>query len=279
MSDLWVVVRSRNDAWVIKETLEGLATQSLEHKLLILDNQSTDGTAEIGQHYADIFVTIPAGSYRPGKVLNQALELITGDLVVFINSDCTPQDPHCLEHLLRPFDEAAVGATFGRQLPRPDCYPIFVRDTEETYGDGSRQKYWRHCFSMACSAVRRSAWEPLRFREELGYSEDVDFTWRLRQAGGQIRYAPQAQVMHSHNYTVEEYARRQRGEGRADAQIFSWDPWNSSWPRYTGMPLVRQILGDWRFCAKRGEWEWLWRCIPYRVRGSLARRAGFLDKS
>lgn len=59
--------------------------------------------------------------------------------VAFLNSDCTPLDEHWLEYLLASFSEG-VAAVFGRQVPRPDCKPLFAKDTEDTFGDGERQK-------------------------------------------------------------------------------------------------------------------------------------------
>jgi rhamnosyltransferase len=273
---LWVALRSFNDAWIIRRTLEALKTQSVEHKLLILDNASSDGTAEIGREYADLFVNVPSGSYVPGKVLNQAMELTEGDFVVFLNSDCPPQDAHCLERLIRPFDDVQVAATFGCQMPHADCYPIFARDTDDTFGDGSRQKYWKHCFSMAISAVRRSDWEARPFREDIQYSEDIEFTWAQVQRGQKVAYAADARVLHSHNYSIAQYAKRQAGEGKAEAAFFEWSRWQTTFWRYTLLPTLRQIAKDWIYCAKRKQWAWLLWAPAYRIRGAIARRRAFL---
>ena len=147
-----------------------LHEQDETFELICLDNQSEDGTVEELQKYTDRIVNIPKGSYIPGRALNLGMELTQGEFVVFLNSDCTPQNKSWLGKLLAGFNgSTGVAAVFGRQIPRPDCYPIFVKDTEDTYGDGSRQKYWKHCFSMASSAISRSVWESMRFSEKLRY--------------------------------------------------------------------------------------------------------------
>jgi len=128
---------------------------------------------------------------------------------------------------------------------------------------------------MASSAVRRSVWEKLPFREDLLYSEDIDWTWRLKQHGYGVGYAPLSVVEHSHNYSLKQFYKRQRGEGQADAEIFEWDSWSASPLRYSLLPCLRQTLADWRFCAARGEWEWLFWAPLYRLAQMIGRGQGF----
>lgn len=271
---VWVVVRSWNDAWIVEETLQGIRRQTVPARILVMDNESTDGSPDIVRRYADLLGPVPAGTYVPGRVLNRAMELTDGEFVVFVNSDCPPQNDRWLAEILSAFADA-TGAVFSRQTSRPDCYPIFVRDTEDTFGDGVLQARWRHCFSMASSAVRRSVWEKIPFRNDLSYSEDIDWTWRIKQHGYDVEYAPLSVVEHSHNYSVKQFWKRQRGEGQADAQIFEWDDWSGSRLRYSILPCLRQVVADWRFVAKRGEWGWLFWAPLYRLAQMHGRRRGF----
>lgn len=251
----FVVMRSHNDMPLIAETLSRLHEQDRAFELVCLDNESTDGTVEEVRKYTKRIVNIPAGTYVPGRVLNLGMEQSQGRFVVFLNSDCTPQNTWWLSSLLRGFDrDDRVAAVFGRQIPRDDCHPLHAKDTEDTYGDGERQKYWRHCFSMASSAISRSVWESMPFNEDLQYSEDIDWTWRARQEGYTIRYVPESVVMHSHNYTLGQLFRRHAGEGQAEAAIFDWSRWDRSLLRYSVMPLARQVLSDWKYCVSQGRW-------------------------
>lgn len=276
--DVWVVMRAHNDMPVITRTLDMLARQTLPHRLLVMDNESSDGTLEAVRERAGLIITVPAGTYVPGRVINQAMAATDGDIVVFLNSDCTPRDENSLARLTAALEaEPEAAAVFGRQDPRPDCHLLQIKDTEETYGDGSRQRYWRHCFSMASSAIRRRAWEQMPFSEAIQYSEDIDWTWRARQAGWKIIYAADSGVFHSHNYTWSQFRRRHYGEGRAEAVIFDWQPWERTLLRYSLLPYVRQVASDSVYCLKRGRLDWLAYSPLYRLAQLLGRRAGFLD--
>lgn len=270
-----VIMRCHNDMPLLAQTLAMLEKQDHPYRLIALDNASTDGSRQELKRYAHQLVHIPAGEYVPGRVLNQGVALAQSDIVVFLNSDCTPLNERWLSNLLAGFADERVGAVFGRQMPRPDCLPWYARDTEETYGDGRNQARWRHCFSLASSALRRSLWEALPFDESLQYSEDIDMSWRLRQAGYDIRYVADSVVVHSHNYTLKQFWKRHYGEGMAEAQIFEWSPWQRHWLRYSLMPFVRQVERDVRWCAERGLLRQAWQAPGVRLAQMLGRRAGF----
>lgn len=272
----FVVMRSHNDMPIISETLARLHDQDHQFELVCLDNESDDGTVEELRKYTDQIVNIPKGTYIPGRVLNLGMELSQSEKVVFLNSDCTPQNKSWLRNLLLGFgDNDRIAAVFGRQVPRLNCLPLFAKDTENTYGDGSLQKYWRHCFSMASSAISRSVWKSEKFNENIQYSEDIEWTWRARQRGYSIQYVPNSVVMHSHNYTLGQFYRRHYGEGKAEAVIFEWTKWDSSLIRYSLLPYVRQVLSDWNYCLPKAQCRAALYSPVLRLSQMLGRRQGF----
>lgn len=273
-----VVVRANNDLPLIEYTLNELAKQDAEIRLAAFDNASTDGTLEMLEKHGANIHHVPKGTYIPGCVINDAMEATESEIVVFINSDCIPQSTDALSNLVRAIEkDTNNAAAFGRQIPHPDCWSLYAKDTEDTYGDGSRHKYWKNCFSMAFSAVRRSVWQELPFRTDIQYSEDIDWTWRARQKGFNIQYAAECAVMHSHNYTWKQFYKRQFGEGKADAQIFEWTPWEKTWWRYSVLPFGRQCLSDARYFLARGKFLSLPSSPYLRTAQLLGRWNGFQE--
>lgn len=273
-----VVIRSHNDMPIIRDTLEALAIQDVPLRLTAFDNASNDGTRELLAEHTDRIHHVPAGTYVPGRVLNEAMEATENEIVVFINSDCIAQHATAVRALVDGFrGDPNIAAVFGRQIAHPDCWAVYEKDTEDTYGDGSRQQYWKHCFSMAFSAIRRSVWRDLPFRTEIQYSEDIDWTWRARQRGHAIRYVQDGMVMHSHNYTWKQFYKRQFGEGKADAQIFAWSTWERSWWRFALLPFGRQCVSDLRYFLKRGKLLAIPTSPYFRIAQLLGRWAGFKE--
>lgn len=270
-----IVIRARNDMPLIRKTIAGLKTQNMAFRVFAFDNASTDGTREELARFADKLIDVPV--YVPGKVLNHGMRVSDSPLVVFLNSDCIPTHPEWLERLVAAHNGDRCAAVFGRQIPRADCIDIFVKDTEDTFGDGSRQQYWKHCFSMASSAVSRRIWADHPFREDIQYSEDIDWTWRMRQLGFTVNYAAASVVEHSHNYTAREFYRRQYGEGKAEAAIFTWTDWEKSWLRYSALPFLRQVIADYRYAISHHRPGLFFQSPLYRMMQLLGRRKGFLE--
>ncbi len=271
-----IVMRSRNDLETIEQTLESVKAQkSRNFELLNFDSQSTDGTLEIIKKHnkpENIFTNDPA-NYVPGKVLNHAVAQCSGKYIVFLNSDATPMDPYWLYNIVDPLAHTNIGATFGRQSPRPDSRALFAKDTDRAFGDGSIAANWVHFFSMANSACRKEIFYTFKFDETLKYSEDIEWSLRLKKAGFEIQYASNAIVRHSHNYTFKESFKRHYGEGYAERLIFNSEEISSNPIRYWMLPMIKEIMTDLylgfdkgsldaclhsiplRFCQKYGRWR------------------------
>ena len=201
---LSLIVRSFNDEGCIRRTLEMLRRQSREAELIVFDSGSTDGTLEIVRSFKpDRLVNGRAGDYLPGRVVNEAARIASGDVLVFNNSDCVPLDESWLEKLVRPLEEGdgTVAAAFANQLPRPDAFALVRKDNERAFGDGSIAAKWKFFFSLASSAIPRKLLLERPFNPEFRYSEDVEWAHRMALEGRKLVYVPEARVEHSHNYT------------------------------------------------------------------------------
>ena len=272
-----IVMRSYNDIDVIKDTLGMLARQRLQgFELWNFASKSSDGTLEVIRDFNDpdrILVNDPA-NYNPGRILNEAVTTVEADIIVFLNSDATPCDEYWLEKLIEPLADPSVGAVFGRQQARNDCRSLFVKDTERAFGDGAESAAWVHFFSMATSAARSSVLRRFRFEQAIQYSEDIEWSYRLRRGGFRIQYVADSVVSHSHNYSLSQSWRRHFGEGVADAFIFSGREINRSWWRCFLMPFGMETLRDMRWAVAKKSPDALFHSIPLRFAQKWARWRG-----
>ena len=207
-------------------------------------------------------------------MLNEAVAATGGDILVFLNSDATPENEDWLQQLIAPLRDTACGASYGRQTPRPDCRSLFVKDTERAFGDGRVSAGWLHFFSMANSAVRRELLESHPFDTAIQYSEDIDWSYRMRNLGHGIVYVPDAPAMHSHNYTLGQSYRRHYGEGKAEAWIFRNGELSTSFLRYCLLPLGREVLRDLGWAVRRTSMDALLYSVPLRATQKWGRWQG-----
>jgi len=263
-----IIMRSCNDSDVIRGTLEMVRAQTYNnYELWNFDSTSTDGTLEIIREYNKperILLNDPA-SYNPGRVLNASVAATYGEVLVFLNSDATPQSNDWLARLIAPLQDPGIGACYGRQMPRSDCRSLFIKDTERAFGDGSTAAGWLHFFSMANSAVRRDLLEKYPFETDIQFSEDIEWSWRMRNLGHRIVYVPEAAAMHSHNYSLRQSYRRHFGEGKAEAWIFRHGELRTSFLRYCFLPLGREILRDLHWALQHASLDALLHSLPLRT--------------
>ncbi|MGI6356557.1 MAG: glycosyltransferase [Lentisphaerae bacterium] len=270
-----VVIRSHNDRIFIDRTLDGLRRQTqTDFEVIFCDDNSTDGTAEVIAEWPDALRLPPEeGGYVPGKVLNRAVRAASGDIVVFNNADAIITHDEWLANLTRPFDDQAVAATFARQDPRPDAWPMVQRDHARAFGDGRVAANWRHFFSLASAAARRHLLLEQPFDERLQYSEDIEWSWRMKRLDWKISYVPDAVAEHSHNYEPAALWKRFYNEGLADAAIFDDSPnLLRAFRRW-----LAETARDYAFCLQQGSWKGLLSAPAYRFRQKFAHYCGLRD--
>ncbi|MBV9462603.1 MAG: glycosyltransferase [Verrucomicrobiae bacterium] len=281
LPEVSVVIRSHNDAGLIGRTLAEVDRQKYPHRIqrIHIDNDSTDGTREAIEKFGyGRLLHVPAGEYVPGRVLNQGMEECSDPWVVFLNSDAPPTHAEWLQELMTAaVSRPKIGAAFSRQIPRPDCEAVYAHDYDRCFGPNRESDRWPHFFSMVSSVVNREAWEQHRFREDLQYSEDEEWTYRLKRNGWEIQYAERSVVEHSHNYTFAQAYRRKYGEGFALPNSTDRGPGDFGFVRSVVLGVARDAIRDFQYCSRQGRLaEWLHACAIRYAQRSGARR-GFLD--
>jgi GT2 family glycosyltransferase len=213
---LSVVIVAWNNAAELREHLPAVARElGPGDKLIVVDNDSTDDSAAVARELAPgaRVVALPRNvGFAAGA--NRGAEAATGDLVVFLNPDATPQ-PGFGEAIRRPLTDGrgwaawmgavtaeggAIVNTLGGVLHftgiawaggAGDPRPPRVEAGEVTFLTG------------ACLACPRPTWERIGgFGERYFlYHEDVDVSLRLRLEGGRIGMEPAAVVDHAYEFS------------------------------------------------------------------------------
>lgn len=263
-----IVIRSKNDILYIARTFEAILKQKFtDFEILNFDSGSDDGTWEIIQKYnPDKSWRIKADDYVPGKVLNQAVNKAQGKIIVFNNSDCIPLNDDWLGKLIEPLlssEADKISAVFCNQIARPDAFALVRKDNMRAFGDGSVSATWEHFFSLASSAALRERLQEYPFREDIQYSEDVDWAWRMKNINFETSYVSDAKVEHSHNYSLSELKKRFYNEGVAEGQIYNLK--KTFWRGFF-FPWLAETSRDIIYLLKTGKILVLPRAIVYRIR-------------
>lgn len=194
-----VVIRTKNEAKWIGQCLFAASNQSLvDYEIIVVDNESTDGTFEIAKAYDIKLLDISDEDFSYGHALNLGIEAASGRYVAILSGHCIPCDNYWLAKLLANFQDPAVAGVYGRQEPMPDTNNFDKRDLWTTFGIERRVQRKDYFFHNANSMIRRSVWEKYPFDEELNGLEDRMWAKHVLAEGYVIVYEPAASVNHHH---------------------------------------------------------------------------------
>lgn len=274
-----LIMRCFNEAWALPGTLRALNEQDYpgEIELIVVDSGSTDGSRDILQTYQPAhLVVLEPGTYVPGRALNQGFKLASHEWVVLLSSDAQPADTRWLSTLLKTaMQTPQLGVAFCRQIPRPDCKPIFVHDYDRCFGPNRESARWEHFFSLVSCALKKSVWLQHPFREDLQFAEDDEWSRRLKKHQLHIVFAEQSIVVHSHNYTPQQARIRTRGDSTAMAQAGNVPDVRRSWFNDVLIPALRDTWLDWLYFRQQKLPAELTRTFRIRYNQRLGRLEGY----
>ncbi len=194
-----------------------LAQDHPSYEVLVLDNGSTDGTAEACRERAasaSVPVRVEVVHGAVGAVRNAGARHARGAIVAYTDSDCVA-DPGWLSAGAVRFSDPAVGVVTGRTLPElPGPYDRWPATIEVTGPTGR--------FESCNLFLRREPFlQTPGFDEEVGHFwEDTPAGWGLVFAGWRAEYEDAALVRHDVTYPgFAWHLRRARKYGGAAAAV------------------------------------------------------------
>jgi GT2 family glycosyltransferase len=223
-----VIVCTRNGRSRIGACLKSIARLTGgADEILVVDDGSVDGTAD---YVAENFPWVRL-LRRPGAGLSAARNVgaaaARGDLLAFTDDDCEP-DPEWLQRVKRHFQDGKFAAVGGPNLPpKPKHWQNAVvcaaaGAPSHVMLDDEEAEHLPGCNLVVTQAAFQAigGFDP-QF-ETAG--DDVDFCWRLREAGYRLGFAPGAFVWHWRRNTIREFLRQQRGYGHAERLLMAKHP-------------------------------------------------------
>ncbi len=175
-----IVITTRDRREELRTALQSAVDQEGPLDVLVVDDGSTDGTAEMVN---DEFPTVRLERFERscGYIArrNHAARVARGDVVVSIDDDAEFRSPRTVVDTLADFDRASIGAV---AIPGIDVRrgPEVLQSPPVHEGAWITPSYWG-----TAHAVRRDLFLALGgYREELGEMfEEVDFCLRMLDAG------------------------------------------------------------------------------------------------
>ena len=215
MPDLSIIIVSFNARADLDRCLESLhaAPPAVTHEILVVDNGSTDGSADAARRWPRVQAIEAGGNLGFARANNIGIRASSGAAILLLNSD-TIVPPGAIDRLIAELDrhpEAAVVGprlvdgsgraelSFGRMIsPWNELRQKRLGRRAAAVEALTRHAHYPDWVSGACLLVRRAEVEAVGGLDEryFMYTEDVDFCAAIRARGRKILFVPGVEVMH-----------------------------------------------------------------------------------
>jgi len=223
-----VIVCTRNGRERIGACLRVIgALREADYETIVVDDGSDDGTAEFVRYEFPEVKLLSVDAVGLSAARNAGAAAAAGAILAFTDDDCEP-DCEWLARLARIYQDGRFAVAGGPNLPpaarsRAEAVVraapgapshVMLDDEEAEHLPGCNLSVTRAAFDAV------GGFDP-RFRTA---GDDVDFCWRLRDAGYRLGFAPGAFVWHWRRPSLRAFLRQQAGYGHAERLLIAKHP-------------------------------------------------------
>ena len=229
-----VIIRARDEAGRIGACLEAIAQQrdAATPELIVVDNESTDATAEIARRAGATVLSLKRSEFTFGGALNLGAEHAHGEIIVALSADAVARDREWLARITKPFEADERIACASGETYRPDG----TRLTQAVRQDADNlhaNPEWG--YSNGAGAFRRQLWAERPFRTDLPGCEDREWSAYWIRRGYVCVVDPALQIAHDHTHDpLPSIYRRARREAAGFAIFLDQPP-----------QAPRELLTEW----------------------------------
>jgi cellulose synthase/poly-beta-1,6-N-acetylglucosamine synthase-like glycosyltransferase len=207
-----IIIPTFNGASRIGHCLDALVKQLAGRKIdiLVVDDGSTDNTAEVVGRYPSVRLISQANS-GPAAARNRGASEARGTILLFTDDDCVPM-PDWLDAMLEPFKNPDVVGAKGVYRTRQKS--LAARFVQIEYED--KYRLMAGLGSIDFIDTYSAAFVRDRFLEMTGYdtsfpvacAEDIELSYRMSARGWIMKFVPAAVVYHTHPDTFSRYLKK-----------------------------------------------------------------------
>lgn len=241
-----VVIPAFNAAETLSETLIALRGQSVsssQYEVIVIDDGSTDETAALAQRFGVNCVSQP--NRGPAAARNHGVRVATGEIILFTDADCVP-DQDWVRQMTQPFcNERTVGVKGAYRTRQPQLAARFAQAEFEDRYDLLQKVTAIDMVDTYSAAFRREVFITIGLFDEsfpVANNEDTELSYRLCAAGYLLEFNPAALVYHRHPDSFGKYLTVKFKRGYWRMVVYREYPEKAFKDTYTPLVIKLQTL-------------------------------------
>jgi len=201
----------------LSRSLPPFLTSPLNPRVVVVNSSSQDGTVEQAEALGAETLVIPRKDFNHGSTRELARKYLGTDIVVMVTPDAYATGSHVLEQLIDPIIKQEACISYARQLPHEGAkfFEAFPREfnypkKSQLRGIEDVKEFGIYTFfcSNSCAAYSNAALEKIGGFQPVLLGEDTVAVAKLLKEGHKIAYVADANVHHSHHYSLLQEFRR-----------------------------------------------------------------------
>lgn len=193
-----------------------------DYEVIVVNDGSDERVAEIAASFNGV-LSIATPHEGLGAARNTGARAATGSILAYTDDDCIVERDWLRWIAFAFQQDPAIGAAGGPNLPPPPENAVRAEVAAAPGGPSHVLLTDRRAEHLpGCNfAVRREAFEKIGGFNTIfrAAGDDVDFCWRLLEAGYPLGFSAPAFVWHYRRFSYRAYLKQQIGYGKAEALL------------------------------------------------------------
>jgi GT2 family glycosyltransferase len=279
VNSISVVLPNFNGRHLLEKNLPSLLTalKGFEYEIIVVDDASTDDSANfLQENYPEVILVQHSANKGFSAACNSGIFKASKTLICIANTDVTFLEEYFRRIVPEVKDNvfAAKGRiknvtpsgvfvnfdTTARSFMKRGLWRFDKTSYEEQLSNFSSALGGRFCLLGCCFVADSQKLKLLGGFDEIYspfYWEDSDLPFRAMRAGYDLRYVPEAEVIHETSATINRFRSRSRRKLVSDRNkfIFTWrylhsaGQWTNHIAWQTASLFVRWLRLDWSYYA------------------------------